>query len=127
MMQVQALPKTSCRWEIKREIEIHTPKSIRPSITIVGLPKDYSKDEVVQMLVLQNGLIKDFSNSNDINDHIEIFAIQPLKNNPTCYQVFANVSKTLREGFTRLNNKITIGLKRCKVYDRFQEKIYFWF
>ena len=61
------------------------------------------------MLVLQNAFIKRFANSNDINEHIKIFAVRSLKNNPNCYQAFASVSTTLREGFNYFKNKVTIG------------------
>ena len=103
-------------------IVMSTPAEKRPSITIVGLPKEYTKEEVIQMLVLQNGFIKKFASSNDINQHIEIFAIRPLKNNANCYQVFANVTTTLREGLQYYNNKVTLGLTTCKVYDRYHVK-----
>ena len=104
------------------EIVMNAPAEKRPSITIVGLPKEYTKGEIIQMLVLQNGFIKGFANSNDINQHIEIFAVRPLKNNANCYQVFANVSTTLREGFQHFKNKVTIGLTTCKVYDQYHIK-----
>ena len=54
--------------------------------------------------------------------HIEINAIQPLQNDPNCYQVFANISKTLREGFQYFKDKITLGFAICKVYDRYNIK-----
>ena len=99
-------------------IEMDTPAEKRLLITIVGLKKEHSKDEIIKMLVLQNGFIKRFTNQNEINEHIKIFAVKPLKNNPSCYQAFASISKTLREGFNHYSNKITIGLATCKVYDR---------
>ena len=91
-------------------------------MTIVGLQQEYQKDEIINMLVLQNGFIKGFANSNDIRKHIQIFAIQPLKNNPELFQVFASVSTTLREGFLHFGNKVTLGLISCKIYDRFHVK-----
>ena len=74
------------------------------------------------MLVLQNGFIKGFANFNDIKKHIEVVAVCSLKNNVQHYQVFANVSMTLREGFQHFANKITLGLTSCKVYDQFHIK-----
>ena len=35
-------------------IEMSSPVEKMPSVSIVGLPREYSKDEVIQMLVLQN-------------------------------------------------------------------------
>ena len=101
------------------EIVMNAPAEKRPAITIVGLKKEHGREE---MLVLQNAFIKRFANSNDINDHIKIFAVRSLKNNPNCYQAFASVSTTLREGFNYFKNKVTIGLASCKIYDRYHIK-----
>ena len=104
------------------EIVMTAPGEIRHSITIVGFRREYEKDEIIRMLELQNGFIKNFANSNDINDHIEIFSVRPLKNNTNSFQAFASVSATLREGFTYYKNKVTIGLASCKIYDRYHVK-----
>ena len=55
-------------------IEMSSPVEKVPSVSIVGLPREYSKDEVILMLVLQNGYIKQFATSNDITNHITIFS-----------------------------------------------------
>ena len=102
--------------------EMITPNGRRPAITIVGLSKEYSKDEIMEMLVLQNGFIKGFANQNDITEHIEIFSVRPLKNDVNRYQVFASVSPTLREGMKHFRNKLTIGFTSCRVYDRYHVK-----
>ena len=107
---------------MNQEIPMNSLAEKRPSITIVGLPKDYKKEEVIQMLVMQNGYIKKFASCNDIYDHFKIFSIRPLKNNPERYQIFASVSQLLREGFSKFHNKVTLGLNSCKVYDRYHVK-----
>jgi hypothetical protein len=105
------------------EIIMNTPAAKRPSITIVGLKSEYGKEEIIEMLALQNEFIKGFPAIHDnIHEHIEIFAVRPLKNNQTCYQAFANVSTTLREGLNIYKNKVTIGLATCKIYDRYHIK-----
>ena len=103
-------------------IVINSPAEKRQSITIVGIPKEYQKEEIIQMLVLQNGFIKGFTQNNDINKHIEIFAIKSLKNNASIFQVFATVSSVLREGLNHFGNKVTLGLHTCKVYDQYHVK-----
>lgn len=104
------------------QIVMNTPSVKRPSVSIVGLPREYKKEEVLKMLVMQNGYIKQFSNINNIEDHIDINTIRPLRNNPDKYQVFATVSNILREGFQHHNNKVTLGLISCRVYDRYNIK-----
>ena len=94
-------------------IEMNTPSELRALITIVGLQKEYKKKEVLQMLELQNGFLKGFANSNRLQDHIEIFSVQPLKNNPQRFQVFASVSRTLGEGILMFENKDVTRAKIC--------------
>ena len=57
------------------DIVMNTPVEKRASIIIVGLQQEYKKEEIIQMLVLQNWFIKGFAHSNDIKKHIEIFAV----------------------------------------------------
>ena len=99
-----------------------TPQELLSTVTIVGLPKEYQKEEVINMLVMQNCYIKKFAVSNKIQDHMKIYAIRPLKNNPSCFQAFANVSSVLREGYKFFKDKVTIGLTSCKIYDRLDVK-----
>ena len=57
-----------CRNQLKdlvatksEDIVINTPRETRHSVSIVGLPKEYDKDEVTDMLVKQNGYIRSFA------------------------------------------------------------------
>ena len=43
----------------KQKTEMVTPNARRPAITIVSLSKEYTKEEILQMFVLQNGFIKE--------------------------------------------------------------------
>ena len=101
-----------------QNIEMNAPSEKRVPITIVGLKREEQKEEIIKMLVLQNDFIKRFANQNDIKEHIKIYSVRPLKNNPNCYQAFASVTKTLHEGLNYHSNKITIGLATCKIYER---------
>ena len=105
-----------------QEVVLRTPAEKRHSITIVGLSKQYEKEEVLHMLELQNGFIKGFASKNDLKQHIQIYTVRPLKNNPSVFQVFANISSTLREGFTYFKNKVTLGLQSCRIYDQYHIK-----
>ena len=69
------------------------------------------------MLEMLNGYIKQFAALNNLNEHIQVYSIRPSKNNPDRFQVFANVSKVLRAGFRQHNDKVTLGLTTCRVYD----------
>ena len=103
-------------------IVVNTPRELRHSVTIVGLPNQYGKEEVIEMIVKQNKYIRDFAKNNKIDNHIRVHIIKPLKNNETCFQAFCDISTVLREGFSHYNDKLTLGLKSCKVYDRYNIK-----
>ena len=103
-------------------IIVNAPREMRHSVTIVGLPTQYEKEEVIEILVKQNRFIRDFAQNNKIDDHIRVHIIKPLKNKETCFQAFCDVSTILREGFHHYNNKLTLGLTTCKIYDRYNIK-----
>ena len=103
-------------------IEMKPVTRKKPSVTIVGLSKKYTKEEVVNQIVSQNQFVKHFSTVNDINEHIEIHDVKPTRAKTSVFQVFASVSETLRKGFRNYNDKITIGLTNCRIYDRFHVK-----
>ena len=100
------------------DITMSSPKIKEVPVTIVGLPKECSSEEVIKMIILQNYFNKNFLLANKIEDHIKIQAIKPLRNNQAIYQVFASVTPVLRAGLKRYNNKLNICLTSCKVYDR---------
>ena len=94
----------------------------KPPITMVGLSRQYSKEEILNQLVSQNQHIKQFSTVNNILEHIEIHDVKPTRANQSVFQVFASVSEALRNGIRNYKDKVTIGLMSCKVYDRFHVK-----
>ena len=104
------------------EISMTSPSTKEIPITIVGLPKECGNEEVIKMIVLQNQFIKKFATVNNIEEHIKIHVIKPLRNKPTVFQVLASVSPVLRVGLRKYNNKLVICLTSCKVYDRQQIK-----
>ena len=106
--------------EANQEITMSSPKTKQQSITIVGLPNDSTKEEVMKSIITQNEFIKQFSLMNKIDDHITIHVIKPLRNKPTVFQVFASVSKVLRDGLSYHKDRIIVGLMSCKIYDRHQ-------
>ena len=107
---------------IDDSIPTKSPHGIRPTISIVGLYKEYSKEEISTMLVKQNGFVKKFATNNDIDDHFRVFAVRPTRNNPNIFQAFVSVSAALRDGIKQFGDKITLGLTSCKVYNRFHVK-----
>ena len=90
------------------DIEMRTPKENRPVISIVGLSKNYEKEEVVDLLQKQNYFLSQYSTKNEINDHIKVFSVKPLRGNQDIFQAFARVSKVVRLGFKTFNDKVAV-------------------
>ena len=107
---------------VNNGIEMRMPNENRPVVSIVGLSKSYEKEEVVEILQKQNYFLGQFSENNEIQDHIKVFAVKPLKGKPHIFQAFARVSKLVRQGFKTYNDKVTIGLNTCKIYDQYHIK-----
>jgi len=107
---------------IDKKIPTKSPNGKRPTIAIVGLYKEYTKDEISAMFVKQNDFIKKFATTNNIADHCKVLVVRPTKRNPNIFQAFLSVSAVLRDGIKQHNDKITIGLTSCKVYDQYHVK-----
>ena len=105
----------------KNDIQMNAPKPKHQPITIVGLAREYSVEEI-NKLILQNELVRRFAVANKMEDHFKIHSVKPLKNNPERFQIFASVSQILRDGIHRLSDKLLMGVNSCKVYDRTQAK-----
>jgi hypothetical protein len=103
-------------------IPTKTPTGKRPTVAIVGLHKEYKKEEIVSMVVKQNDFVKKFMTSNNIEDHFKVLVVRPTKKNPNVFQAFVSVSAMLRDGIKQFNDKITLGLTSCKVYDQYHVK-----
>ena len=108
--------------ESNNTIEMKTPTENRSVVSIVGFSRNYEKEEVVDLLQKQNYFLGQFSESNNIKDHINIFAVKPLRDKPDVYQAFARISKLVRQGFKTFNDKVTLGLSSCKIYDQYHVK-----
>ena len=99
--------------ETDEEIQVKTPSEKKATISIVGLSRNYEKEEVVEQIRKQN------QGFDDIENHIKVFSIKPLKKNPNEFQALANVSVDLRKSFKSRNDKIMVGIRSCKIYDQY--------
>ena len=108
--------------EADESIDMKSPSVKLHSITIVGLQREYTKDEVVNKLIMQNYFLKKFVVKNDIDEHMKIHVIKPLWNKQTVFQAVASVSSVLRDGFRNNKDKVVVGLTSCKIYDKKQVK-----
>ena len=102
----------------KKNLELKTVVGKKENITIVGLSKKLTKEEVVERLVSQNQFLTQFCTVNDVNEHFTVHDIKSIKANENVFQIFASVSGKLREGLRNFKDKVTIGITVCKIYDR---------
>ena len=103
---------------VNKNIEMKAPSERCPAVSIVGLSKSYEHHKIVEMMTQQNHFLRQFAAGNNIEDHIKIFAVKPIRGNQDVFQAFARISSVLRLGFKTFNDKVTIGLSTCKVYDQ---------
>ena len=94
-----------------------------PRITVVGLERNYLKDEIKEMIVSQNHgidlLINDPGTSIE-DKKIDVVAVVPLKNDQNSFKAIVRVSNLVRSAIAKQGDKLYIGTQRvCKVYDSF--------
>ena len=93
-----------------------------PTINIVGLAREYSKEDLTEMIKRQNFGIKSVfeSDTSEKDKKLDIVAITPLKTRPSCYKAIVRVSNLIRSVLAKQSDRVYIGSQPvCKVYDSF--------
>ena len=97
-----------------------------PEVNLVGLNREYTSDDLVDMIVKQNnGISELFKSENATEDDkkIKIISVTPLKsykgNQSTPYKATVRVSNVIREIMAKEGHRIFLGSNTCKVYDSF--------
>ena len=75
----------------------------KDNITIVGMNKLFTKEEVIKQLLIQNTFLSHLNTVNDINEHLTIHNIKHTRSNENIFQVFASVSEVLRNGIKKFS------------------------
>ena len=90
-----------------------------PSINVVGLAREYSKEEVLTMVKNQNPSITSLleSSTSPEDKILEVTYIAPLKNNSNLFRASIRVSNVIRSAISKQNDRIFVGSHTCKVYD----------
>ena len=93
-----------------------------PTVNIVGLSREYGKEELFEMIKKQNSGIKSVfdSDSSSEDKKFDIIAIVPLKSRPSCFKAIIRVSNLIRVILSKQSDRIYVGSQPvCKVYDSF--------
>ena len=91
-----------------------------PSVTIVGLEREFTNNELMNMIVQQNpgiGAIKDSNSTTPEDGVLDIVKVQPLRNNPNVFKAIVRVSNLIRSVIAKQGDRLFMGQKTCKVYD----------
>ena len=92
-----------------------------PTIAVVGLQREYSKEELISMIKRQNtGICSLFelSENNPQDQVMNILAIKPLRNKPDVFKAIIRVSNVIRSIISKQGDRLFVGFQSsCKVYD----------
>ena len=83
-----------------------------PTVHIVGLSKEYTKEELKAMIVKQNHGIStlfECASTSSEDKLIDILAVKPLKNNSLIFKAIVKVSNVIRSILAIQKNKVYIG------------------
>ena len=97
-----------------------------PEVNLVGLTREYSSEDLLEMIVKQNSGICELFNSESSTDDdktIKIISVSPLKsykgNQSTPFKATVRISNVIREIIAKQGNRLFLGSNTCKVYDSF--------
>ena len=100
--------------------EVVNLKSKLPSITILGVTDDLSKEEIVKGIISQNDSIG--SLVNEQKEELEVVYMRAPPVDKSYFQVTLRVSPLIRKAIHSLGNKIFLASKSCRVEDSFHIK-----
>ena len=109
---------------LKNVLPEHPVKKVAtrvPTVHIVGLNKQFDKEEVESMLKRQNPGIATLFESAETSDDdkfLDVVAVQPLKKNPHLYKAIVRLSNVMRSILAKQGDRAYLGFQStCKVYD----------
>lgn len=119
-------PSTAARDKLQPLLETDLPsqtvvslKEKLPSISIVGITGEISKETLINDICNQNSYVNDLVKEGHT---FKILFIKPPSDGYSNYQVVARLSPSIRDAISAHHNRLYIGLESCRVYDRFYVK-----
>ena len=110
--------------KLKNEVPSHKIEKVStrtPTITVVGLKREYTKEELTSMITRQNSGINTLMESTSASPEdkeINVVTIKPLKNNQSIFKAIIRVSNVIRSVISKQGDRLFIGFQAtCKVYD----------
>ena len=97
--------------------EVVTPASRRPTITVINMPSNYSKADLLERVKSQNA--SKFSGIELDEHNFKVIFTRAQVKNPKLFKAIVRVSEDVRYAIERAKNKLNIGLTSCLVFDDF--------
>ena len=91
-------------------------KSKLPTISLIGVTENLSKDDIKSELCSQNEEIGNLVNA---GQELSVIFTKPPTTSQPHYQIVMRVSPDIRKVIRGYNNKLHLGFQMCKVVDRF--------
>ena len=96
--------------------DVVTLKSKLPSISLLHVTEEMSKEQIKDVLCSQNESIATLVEN---GQELSVVFTKPPTQQHTNYQVVLRVSPDIRKAIKSCNNKVHLGVNVCKVVDRF--------
>ena len=94
-----------------------TPPPRRPTINIIDIPVNYSKEDLLDRVKSHNAT--KFTGIDLNADNFKIIFTKPQFKNNNLFKATVRVSEDVRKAISNASNKLFIGLSSCPVYDDF--------
>lgn len=98
---------------------VQTLKEKLPSISIVGITKEVSKEDLLLQICNQNEYISELIKQGNV---FNILFVKSPSEGYTNYQVVVRVSPAIRNAIAARKNRLFLGVTALKVFDRFYVK-----
>ena len=110
--------------KLNNDLPLHKVEQVAtkiPAITVVGLQREYTKDELLSMIKKQNSgicTLFELSSASSEDQVMNVLAIKPLKNKPEVFKAIIRVSNVIRSVISKQGDRLYLGFQSsCKVYD----------
>ena len=126
--QVLILPTQASRDNLKEKLissgiasdQLKEPKKRHPTISVVGLPKDFDihhKEEIRNNIVRQNPYISHCLEAD--SSLFDVLSVKPLRANQNIKQaIMIRLIDNIRIAIQDNNSRLFFGLISCQVYDQ---------
>lgn len=101
----------------KEQFTVVTPKQRQPTITIINIEREYSKEELLKRVKEQNTWRFGSLEVNETN--FKVIYMKKQFKNPALFKAVVRVSNEVRQSIDNSGDHLNIGVTSCSVFDDF--------